>query len=232
MGSNQDGEFPEKSGFVLKKCPECGREIPIEEAYCPYCMNHFEIYEAGFCSRCGEISRAIDNNKCSHCGSDLQNVHIASRPLNKDKYPVRQPFAPIVPAPPTPDSPYPPGPPQAQWQQQVPPGYPYSPAPLPISRSKDARTSLIFGIIGFLCLPFIFSVLAIVYSTRAKREIAMRAGRFNMEGLGEAQAGMILGITGLVLWVVFLALRLATGFTDISFDAIVFYFLNTVSILL
>ncbi|MBN2167940.1 MAG: DUF4190 domain-containing protein [Actinobacteria bacterium] len=234
METDQNGTFTEDGSFILKKCPECGSEIPIEETYCPYCMKHFEIYEAGFCSRCGEISRAIDNNKCSHCGSDLQNVHIASRPLDKNEYAVQQTLAPIVPAvpaPPIPNSPYPPGPPQDPWQQ-VSPGYPYYPTPLPASRSKDARTSLIFGIIGFFCLPVVFSVLAIVYSNRAKKEIAMRAGQVSMEGLGEAQAGMILGIIGLSLWAVFLLLRLTMGFGEISFDAITFYILNTVSILL
>lgn len=66
----------------------------------------------------------------------------------------------------------------------------------PAASSGKATASLVLGILSFLCCPIIFSILAIVFGTQAKNEIAANPG---MTGEGFAQAGVILGIVSLVL---------------------------------
>jgi hypothetical protein len=57
-----------------------------------------------------------------------------------------------------------------------------------------AITSLIMGILGFHLLPFIGSILALVFGYRAKGQIERSAGR--EEGHGLAIAGIVLGWIG------------------------------------
>lgn len=225
----QSSGFTEGGSYILKKCPQCEREIPIEEIHCPYCSSSFEVYESGFCARCNEATRAIENSKCAHCGSELENVHIASRPVGQGEIPSRQSFAQAVPPPPIPNIPYEPVPPQSQWQQGY-PMYPPDLSMLPSWRPKDARSSLIYGIIGLFCLPIVFSALAIYYANKAKKEIAMRAGQVRVEGEGEATAGMILGIIGLALFVLNLVL-ISSGVYNLDFNTISFYTLTAAAVL-
>ncbi|HEX9060305.1 MAG TPA: DUF4190 domain-containing protein [Clostridia bacterium] len=62
----------------------------------------------------------------------------------------------------------------------------------------EAKNALIFGIISIFCCAVVFGPMAIVKGSDAIRDIENNPG---YEGLGMAKAGRILGIIGLVLWV-------------------------------
>lgn len=74
----------------------------------------------------------------------------------------------------------------------------YQPAGLP--NSQAAVVSLIFGILGYVMLPFIGAIVAIVAGHIAKREIRDSGDRLG--GGGMATAGLVLGYLqlGLVLF--------------------------------
>jgi hypothetical protein len=62
--------------------------------------------------------------------------------------------------------------------------------------SGKAIASLVLGIGGFVILPLVLSILAIVLGRSAKREIAERPG---LGGGGLATAGIVLGWIGVAL---------------------------------
>lgn len=62
--------------------------------------------------------------------------------------------------------------------------------------------SLVCGIIGLLILPVIFSVAALGLGSQARREIDASNGA--MGGRGMATAGVVLGVIGLVAWLIVL----------------------------
>ena len=64
--------------------------------------------------------------------------------------------------------------------------------------------SLVLGILGFLMLPLVGAILAIVFARMAEREIAASGGTIGGKGL--ADAGRILGIIGVVLAVIVIVL--------------------------
>jgi len=62
--------------------------------------------------------------------------------------------------------------------------------------SGKAIASLVLGIGGFLIIPIVLSVLAIILGRSAKREIAERPG---LGGEGMATAGIVLGWCGVAV---------------------------------
>ncbi len=70
----------------------------------------------------------------------------------------------------------------------------YAPAP---PTSNTALVSLIMGILGWVVLPVIGSLLAVVFGHAALGEIDRSGGRIGGRGL--AQAGLILGYAGLAV---------------------------------
>jgi hypothetical protein len=68
--------------------------------------------------------------------------------------------------------------------------------PQPESSGK-ALASLILGIAGLVVCPFVCSILAIVFATQARAEIAASRGRLG--GAQNAQVGLILGWVGLAI---------------------------------
>ncbi|MCW2830602.1 MAG: hypothetical protein JWP31_1294 [Aeromicrobium sp.] len=66
---------------------------------------------------------------------------------------------------------------------------------------------MIAGIVSLFCCGVILGPVAIALSTQAKNEIAATGGV--QPGSGQAKAGLILGIVGIVGWVIFLVLRFA-----------------------
>jgi len=62
--------------------------------------------------------------------------------------------------------------------------------------SGKAIASLVLGISGFLIIPIVLSVLAIILGRSAKREIAERPG---LGGEGMATAGIVLGWCGVAV---------------------------------
>jgi len=73
-----------------------------------------------------------------------------------------------------------------------------APAPL----NGKAIASVVLGVCGFVVLPLLASVAAIVLGSLARGEIA-RAG--TTRGNRFASAGIVLGAAGIVLWIVVVA---------------------------
>lgn len=76
--------------------------------------------------------------------------------------------------------------------EQLPPTY-YAPP-----NSIMAVVSLVAGILGWVVLPLISSLVAVVTGHMAKNEIRNSGGRIAGDGL--ATAGLILGYSSLVVW--------------------------------
>jgi len=66
----------------------------------------------------------------------------------------------------------------------------------PVQNGK-AKVALIFGILGILTVPALFSVTAIVFGIQAQHEIDRTP---NMRGRDRARQAVGLGVAGLVLW--------------------------------
>jgi hypothetical protein len=73
--------------------------------------------------------------------------------------------------------------------------------------SRDAKLSLLLGLLGLAVLPIVFSVPALVFALRARRTIARTPG---MHGSDAAGWGLALGIFGTILGVL-LALAFLIG---------------------
>jgi Domain of unknown function (DUF4190) len=67
---------------------------------------------------------------------------------------------------------------------------------------STATISLIFGILSWLCLPFIGAVVAIICGHMARAEIKRAPG--GMEGDGLAVAGLVLGYVHMAMLIVLL----------------------------
>ncbi|MDX6593455.1 MAG: hypothetical protein QOJ13_2651 [Gaiellales bacterium] len=79
--------------------------------------------------------------------------------------------------------------------------------PVETRASGKATMSLVFGILGVIVLPMVFSLLAVAFGIIAKREVRQN---HEMSGNGRATAGIVLGIAGLALLPVWLAYILET----------------------
>jgi hypothetical protein len=102
--------------------------------------------------------------------------------------------------------------------QPPPPGYGAPPpgygGAVPQRTNQKAIWSLVTGIVGILCCPVIFSVVALILSNLAKGEIRTRGEG----GQGLATAGTVLGIIGLVLGVLQIVLYATGNGIDYSFS--------------
>ncbi|HVQ87562.1 MAG TPA: DUF4190 domain-containing protein [Actinomycetes bacterium] len=106
----------------------------------------------------------------------------------------------------------PPEPPADQGGGQYPPPPPPPPPPgMPVGpggaaavpqQNQKALISMILGILSLFCCGIIAGVGAIILSTMAKKEIEASGGL--QSGAGMAKAGLILGIIGVVLSVVWI----------------------------
>ena len=81
------------------------------------------------------------------------------------------------------------------------------PAPPPVQQvivtspptSGLATASLVFGILGWILLPLLGNVLAVIFGHMAQSEINKSEGQLG--GKGSATAGLVLGYLGLAGWV-------------------------------
>lgn len=92
-------------------------------------------------------------------------------------------------------------PPQQQGGYQIPlqPGMP-GPLYLEPPNSAMAVASMVLGIVGFVALPLIGSILALIFGYMARNEIRNSQGRVG--GQGMATAGIVMGYIGIALGVV------------------------------
>ena len=105
------------------------------------------------------------------------------------------------PPPPAEGSPPPPPPPDAPWQSPPPgPGQPGAPVGSPTN--QKATWALILGILGPLCCGIFTAIPALILGIVARKEIDASGGR--QSGGGMAIAGIILGIVGIIVSVVFI----------------------------
>lgn len=72
--------------------------------------------------------------------------------------------------------------------------------------SALAIVSLVFGILAWFVLPFVGSLVAIITGHMARAEIRRDPARIDGDGL--AIAGLILGWTGVALWIIGIAVVL------------------------
>lgn len=71
---------------------------------------------------------------------------------------------------------------------------------------KEADDALKYAIIGIFCFGIILEPIAISKAVKAKRMMSLNP---NLAGSGKATASLIIGIVGLVLWVLGLIARLS-----------------------
>ena len=69
-------------------------------------------------------------------------------------------------------------------------------------QNQKALWSMIAGILSLLCCGVIAGAVAIILSMQAKKEIEASGGQ--QTGAGMAQAGLIMGIIGVILTVVWI----------------------------
>lgn len=81
--------------------------------------------------------------------------------------------------------------------------WPQPTLPPPAIRQTESRATaaLVFGVLGLTVLPFIGSPIAVVLALNARRRIASSRGRLNGKGL--ADAGLALGLVGLLITLYF-----------------------------
>ena len=72
---------------------------------------------------------------------------------------------------------------------------------------KEANEALTYAIVGIFCCGIILEPIAISKALKAKKMIEMNP---RLMGSGKATAALIIGIVGLVLWVISLILRATT----------------------
>lgn len=63
---------------------------------------------------------------------------------------------------------------------------------------KEANEALTYSIIGVFCFGIILEPIAIMKALKAKKMIAMNP---RLTGSGKATAALIIGIVGLILWI-------------------------------
>jgi Domain of unknown function (DUF4190) len=68
--------------------------------------------------------------------------------------------------------------------------------------SRDAKMSLLLGLLGLAVFPIVFSVPAIVFATRARRQIARTPG---LHGENAAGWGLAMGVMGTILGLLLVA---------------------------
>lgn len=177
------------------------------------------------CRRCGKIVDPGDNF-CISCGTDLRLPSASGQPVAVDVAAFRASLHTPLPRTdctsssgrPSPDGSLPVPPPPRHFPPEARPVFTgtagaYSAPPVPYRiKSTDplAVFSLVCGLVGFL-IPLLPSAAAVAAGCVSRRRI--RYGDDVLEGESLAQAGIWLGVAGLVLDFLLLLIILATVLT-------------------
>ncbi len=147
------------------ECDKCGREIPAGDVFCTSCGNPTGQ----------EPSSAEETERAEGPAGQAREAAAeggAKTPPGEVGGDARETAAAAVPQPPP---------------STARPG-----ASAPGARTSGwATASLVLGILGWTCLPFLGSVLAVIFAVVAKSEIKKSEGR--LKGGGMATAGLVLG---------------------------------------
>ena len=81
--------------------------------------------------------------------------------------------------------------------------------------SGKAVAALVLGICGLVVCPLVLSILAVIFATLARTEIRESRGRLG--GSSNAQAGLVLGWIGVVLYGTLFALFLLAAANGANF---------------
>lgn len=76
-----------------------------------------------------------------------------------------------------------------------------NPPPPPVIKSQTSEKaiiSLVCGVVGWLFVPFVSGIVAVVFGNQAEKEIRQSGDR--LSGLGLAKAGLVLGWINILFW--------------------------------
>jgi hypothetical protein len=156
------------------KCTTCDETLAPGVMFCPNCGARVPAP-----SSAGAPTTAVP---ASYAGS-------ASSAPPYTPQPAATPYSPSNATPYSPPQTYQPA------QQSYQAGQPYMPVALPTSSA--ATVSLVFGILAWVILPFIGSIVAVIAGHMARNEIRASGGQ--LQGAGYATAGLVLGYIQIVL---------------------------------
>lgn len=203
------------------RCSGCGRELEDRDVFCPECGLRVKGHGKGTPAAVTPPEAVVPGvpggagrppAKRAPVSPPVQPpVEPPSRPSQRPPVqpPVERSVKPSVEnsvRPPA-ESTTPPGgagtaPPAVEPPVPAPPGTTGGPG----GRKKTsglAIASLVLGICGFFIIPVIGGILSIIFAALAKKDIRTSEGRLGGQGL--ANAGLALGIVGIVIWVILLA---------------------------
>jgi hypothetical protein len=212
-------------------CPNCGTENKEGSIYCNLCQEPLQKYSGAppvgqpMAPLPGPISGPPSQSPLVPPGEGFGQGGPPPPPYGGAPYPTQGPAFQTGPANQQPYPAYPAYPGYPQY-----PGYPgyqgYPPYPVVVAQAAatpgEATASLVLGIVGIFICPIICSILAIVYGIKAKNMIDASGGY--MGGRGVAQAGLVLGIVGMVLYTITLIFYAATGFSTTSLLMLLMFF--------
>ncbi|HEU4323019.1 MAG TPA: DUF4190 domain-containing protein [Roseiflexaceae bacterium] len=167
------------------KCSFCQASLEANTAFCPNCG------AAVVPSSAGAKTSLIGSERTS---DDSPTVAIPSQSSQSSQSPFSLPSQqPVVT-----QSYQPPGLSQPQQPPSAPYAYGVPDMGVPLPNSTAAIVSLVFGILSWVALPFIGSIVAIIAGHIGRREVAQSNGRLGGGGL--ALAGLILGYLQVALF--------------------------------
>ncbi len=184
---------------------------------CSFCQANLDPNTA-FCPNCGAaVVPSSAGAKTSLIGSERTSDDSPTVAIPPQSASSQSPFSLPSQQPVATQSYQPPG----LSQPHQPPSAPYSygvpDMAVQLPNSTAAIVSLVFGILSWVALPFIGSIVAIVAGHIGRREVAQSNGRLGGGGL--ALAGLILGYLQIVLFALAICAFIGLAILGASLDS-------------